>query len=138
MAQAMKWDGFYFPLPVLTREEAANALEQLRSWEASRGPGGGDGGNCGVELRGDDRFDLHLLLPWASGLVRHPALLAAARELLGTDDVLVWSVRRERQARRAPGASRRPTRIRRNAGLRPALGAITAWLALSDAPAEAG
>ena len=47
----MKRDGFYFPLPVLTREEAANVLEQLRSLEASRGPGGGRDG--GVELRGD-------------------------------------------------------------------------------------
>jgi hypothetical protein len=47
----MKRDGFYFPLPVLTRKEAANALEQLRSWEVSRGPGGGRDG--GVELRSD-------------------------------------------------------------------------------------
>lgn len=121
-------DGFAAPLPVLSSEEAARALSDLERYEAMQPEG---------RLTGDSRFKLHLLLPWAARLVRHPALLEAARAALGTADVLAWSCDVNDKA---PGAGTfaSPHQDSTYARLTPADQSLTAWLALSDAPREAG
>ncbi len=66
-----------------------------------------------------------------------PALLEAARAALGTDDVLVWSSDLNDKAALSPtqaSAHQDST----YANLVPSDAALTAWLALSDAPEEAG
>ena len=87
--EVMQNDGCYFPLPVITREKASIILDELYSWEASRQS------DCEVvqqqQLTGDDRFDIHLLFPWAAAIVRHPTLVNAVRDALGTNNILVWS-----------------------------------------------
>lgn len=120
-------DGFASPLRVLGRDAAVDALAAFERFEASRGG----------QLCGDDRFKLHLLLPWVSALVRHPALLAAARAALGTSDLLVWSSDiNDKAPHSAKYAS--PHQDSTYASLCPADAAVTAWLALTDAPSEAG
>ena len=135
--EVMQTDGCYFPLPVITREEASIILDDLYSWEKSRQS------DCEVvqqsqqQLTGDDRFDIHLLFPWAAALVRHPTLVNAVRDALGTDNVLVWSS----DINNKPPHSRKyvsPHQDSTYAKLSPASGAVTAWVALTDAPAEAG
>lgn len=144
-------DGFASPIRVLSREEAAEALAELEAYEAEYGEQG--------RLGGDARFKIHLLLPWAARLVRHPALVAAAQEALGTKDILVWSSDvNDKPPHSATYASAhqlspstglplwntdeemRPQAHQDStyAGLLPADGALTAWVALSDAPVEAG
>ena len=136
---------------MLSREEAAEALAELEAYEAEYGEQG--------RLGGDARFKIHLLLPWAARLVRHPALVAAAQEALGTKDILVWSSDvNDKPPHSATYASAhqlspstglplwntdeemRPQAHQDStyAGLLPADGALTAWVALSDAPVEAG
>ena len=69
--------------------------------------------------------------------MRHPALVAAAQEALGTKDILVWSSDvNDKPPHSATYASAHQDST--YAGLLPADGALTAWVALSDAPVEAG
>jgi len=133
--EVMQNDGCYFPLPVITREKASIILDELYSWEASRQS------DCEVvqqqQLTGDDRFDIHLLFPWAAALVRHPTLVNAVRDALGTNNILVWSS----DINSKPPHSQKyvsPHQDSTYANLTPATGAVTAWVALTDAPVEAG
>lgn len=137
--EVMQNDGCYFPLPVITREKASIILGELYSWEASRRQSScdEDGGVVQRQLAGDDRFDLHLLFPWAASLVRHPTIINAVREALGTDNILVWSS----DINNKPPHSQKyisPHQDSTYANLTPASGAVTAWVALTDASEEAG
>lgn len=141
MNEVMQNDGCYFPLPVITREEASIILGELYSWEASRRQSSCDEDGGVVQrqrqLAGDDRFDLHLLFPWAACLVRHPTLISAVRVALGTDNILVWSS----DINNKPPHSQKyvsPHQDSTYANLSPASGAVTAWVALTDASEEAG
>src|SRR5207249_1753518 len=60
-------DGFYVPIRVLSREEAAGYRRRLETYEAERG------GALGGALR----HKTHLLLAWLDRLVRHARLLEA-------------------------------------------------------------
>src|SRR5215470_18195717 len=73
-------DGYYAPVRVLSREEAARCRSQLQSVE--RGLGG--------PLRGTYRIKPHLLFTWLADLVRRPAILDAVEDVLGPN-LLVWS-----------------------------------------------
>lgn len=73
-------DGFYFPVPVLTPDEARECRRRLEAVEAA------NGGQLGGELRQKP----HLLFTWLADLVRHPAILDAVEDVLGPD-LLVWS-----------------------------------------------
>ena len=127
VAAAYARDGFVAPLRILSASEAAEALAALDAHEMA----------CGGALHGDARFKLHLLYPWAAKLVRHPRLTKAVAAALGTNDLLVWSS----DINAKPAAT--PTFASAHqdstyANLEPADGALTAWLALTDAPSEAG
>ncbi len=73
-------DGFYVPIRVLSREEAAGYRRRLETYEAERG------GAIGGELR----HKTHLLFTWLDRLVRHPRILDAAEDVLGPN-LLCWS-----------------------------------------------
>ena len=120
-------DGFVSPLHILSPDEAAAALAALEVYEVEKG---------GM-LRGDERFKLHLLFPWAAKLVRNPQLTEAVAAALGTDNLLVWSS----DINSKPAYSQVYASAHQDstyAKLDPADGALTAWLALSDAPRESG
>jgi non-heme Fe2+,alpha-ketoglutarate-dependent halogenase len=68
-------DGFFFPVPVLTREEAAACRRRLEAVEATHA----------AELR----HKPHLLFTWLADLVRHPTILDAVEDVLGPN-LLVW------------------------------------------------
>jgi hypothetical protein len=73
-------DGYYFPVRVLTKDEAGAAREKLERVER----------DLGGPLRGVYRVKPHLLFTWLADLVRHPVLLDAGEDVLGPD-VLCWN-----------------------------------------------
>jgi ectoine hydroxylase-related dioxygenase (phytanoyl-CoA dioxygenase family) len=73
-------DGFYFPVPVLTPDEAHEYRRRLEAVEAAHGG----------QLSGELRQKPHLLFTWLADLVRHPAILDAVEDVLGPN-LLVWS-----------------------------------------------
>jgi len=73
-------DGYLFPLPVLTADEAADLRARLEAWER----------HAGGPLAGHLRHKAHLLFPWLWDLVFHPAIVDAIEDLLGPD-LLCWS-----------------------------------------------
>ena len=64
-------DGFYFPLRVLSPEEAVE-------------------GERGGPLGGELRHKGHLLFTWLDELIRHPRVLDAVEDILGPN-LLCWS-----------------------------------------------
>ena len=73
-------DGFYFPVPVLSREEAAGYRDCLQRHEAK----------TGKPLQGNWRHKTHLLFTWADELVHHPKILDAVEDVIGPD-ILCWT-----------------------------------------------
>jgi hypothetical protein len=123
-------DGFLFPLPALTREEAARCLGQLEAFEAAVG------GPLTSETT-DPRYRsrTHVLLAWVHGLARHPAILDAVEDLIGPDILVytsTWFIKEPGSA--AIAAWHQDATY---FGLRPYVH-VTAWLALTDATADNG
>ena len=73
-------DGFYFPVPVLSLDEAAHYRRCLEAHEA----------RSGGPLQGNWRHKTHLLFTWADELVHHPRILDAVESVLGPD-ILCWT-----------------------------------------------
>ncbi len=73
-------DGYLFPLPALSREEAGRCRAALETFEAA------NGGPIASNLR----HKVHLIFTWARDLVRNPRVLDAVEDLLGPD-ILCWS-----------------------------------------------
>jgi ectoine hydroxylase-related dioxygenase (phytanoyl-CoA dioxygenase family) len=73
-------DGFFFPIRVLSPEQAQEYRSRLEAVEREQGG----------PLRGELRHKSHLLFTWLDALVRHPTLLDAVEDLLGPD-LLCWS-----------------------------------------------
>ncbi|HEX3884520.1 MAG TPA: phytanoyl-CoA dioxygenase family protein [Stellaceae bacterium] len=118
-------DGFIFPIEAFSREEALGFRDRLEGFERAEGRKFGKGHN----------FKPHLLFPWVDALVRHPAVLDPVEDLIGPDIRLfhftIW-----------PKSAGDPAYVSWHQdstyfGLEPAAH-VTAWVALTDAPAEAG
>ena len=73
-------DGYYFPVPVLSRVEARDMRRELEEYEATHGG----------PLKGGDRFKSHLLFKWLADLVRAPRVLDAVEDLIGPN-ILCWT-----------------------------------------------
>merc|ERR1719397_490703 len=74
----------YIPcLEILPAGEAARLYQQYRGYLERYGDSAG-------RLPGDLRFRAHLVAHWARDIVFHPRLVAAAQELLGTENVICW------------------------------------------------
>lgn len=77
---AFERDGYYAPLPALTRAEAAGHRRDLEAFEAAHGR----------PLRAEYRQKAHLLFTGLADLVRDSRILDHVERVLGPD-LLVWS-----------------------------------------------
>jgi non-heme Fe2+,alpha-ketoglutarate-dependent halogenase len=118
-------NGYVSPVDVFSREQSGQYLEQLESFEASQHQ----------QLSKGFNFKPHLLFRWVDEIARHPAVLDAVEDIIGPNIRLfhlsVW-----------PKNANDPAYINWHQdatyfGLEPST-QITAWVALSDAPIEAG
>ena len=60
-------NGFFFPLRVMSEEEASYYRDKLEEYEE----------NLGKPISGNERHKAHLLFTWIDTLVRHPLILDA-------------------------------------------------------------
>ncbi len=118
-------DGFLFPVGAFSLDEARHYFDRLEAFERGQGQEFGKGHN----------FKPHLLFRWVDEIVHHPAVLDAVEDLIGPDIRLfhlsVW-----------PKHAHDPAFVSWHQdatyfGLEPAV-QVTAWVALTDAPVEAG
>jgi len=120
------WDeGFLFPVPVMSREEAAGYRRALEAYEA------GNGG----PIAGNLRHKTHLLFTWADEIARNSNVLDAVESLLGPD-ILLWG---SSFFIKEPGTTSYVS-WHQDATYWGLDGSdiVTAWVALADAPVEAG
>ena len=118
-------DGFYFPVPVLSLDEAARYRRCLEAHEA----------RSGGPLQGNWRHKTHLLFTWADELVHHPRILDAVESVLGPD-ILCWTTNFFIKEAAHPGF----VSWHQDStywGLDPD-DVITAWVAFTDATPENG
>src|ERR1700675_3443864 len=85
-------DGYYFPVRVLSDDEARQQRERLERVER----------DLGGPLRGVYRIKPHLLFTRLAELVRHPVLLDAVEDVLGPD-LLCWNSSFFTKEARSPG-----------------------------------
>lgn len=122
---AFQRDGFLFPIPVMTAEEARRYRRELETYEQSNGG----------PISSNMRHKVHLLFTWANALVHHPKILDAIEDVLGPD-ILCWT---SNFFIKEPGT---PAFVSWHQdatywGLS-SDEVVTAWVALSDAPVESG
>jgi non-heme Fe2+,alpha-ketoglutarate-dependent halogenase len=73
--------GIHFPLRALETQEVAQARQRLASTREK----------FGGRLAGRMNQKPHLLFPWLADMVRHPRVLDAVEDVLGTPDILCWA-----------------------------------------------
>lgn len=118
-------EGCYFPVPVLSREEAARYRADLEQHEAK----------TGKPLQGNWRHKSHLLFTWADALVHHPRILDAVEDVIGPD-ILCWTTNFFIKEANSPGF----VSWHQDStywGLDPD-DVITAWVAFTDVTPENG
>ncbi len=117
--------GYYAPVRVMPKGDAAQLRHALESYEAE----------AGGPLAGPLRHKSHLLFTWLADLVRHPAILDAVEDVIGPN-ILCWGSSFFIKEPRNPGF----VSWHQDStywGLDPA-DVITAWVAFSDSTAENG
>jgi hypothetical protein len=123
-----RWDGYLFPLPALSPEEIATCRDGLDRFERW----------LGMPVTAADRkwrSAAYVFLPWVDALVRHPQVLDAVESLIGPDILVYTSTFFIKEARSPVFAAWHQDAT--YFGLDPHEH-VTAWLALSEAGAEAG
>ena len=125
---SFRHDGFLFPIPALTPEEIATCLAGLHRLEADLG--------CPV-AEADVKWRSHAYAhsPWFNDLIRHPRILDAIEDVIGPD-ILVWTSTffiKEPNSPTFAAWHQDGTYF----GLEPHE-QVCAWVALTDASAEAG
>jgi non-haem Fe2+, alpha-ketoglutarate-dependent halogenase len=125
--------GYVSPLTLWTPQEASRHYELLLGYEAAVG--------CSSESRrtlsGDDRFKIHLLLPWAWELVHHPVLVRAVQECLQTADVWCWStdLNIKEPCSKSMYTWHQDAAF---ANMEPSSGAVTVWVAFTRSDVDSG
>ena len=117
-------DGYYAPIPVMSRQEADALRGKLETFESGAGL-----------LTGKLRQKSHLLFTWLNDLVRHPRILDAVEDVIGPN-ILCWGTTFFIKEPRNPGF----VSWHQDStywGLDPA-DVVTAWVALSDSTAANG
>ena len=84
--------GYLFPLPVLTTEEAGRHRGEVEGLLANHG-------ETGREVL---RHKGHVALAWLADLVRHPAIIELVPHILGPD-ILCWTINFFIKEPRSPG-----------------------------------
>ena len=123
-----RYNGYLFPFPALSAAELAECNEGLARYEAWLG---------GPVNKSDRRWRsaAYVMLPWLDQLVQHPKILDVVEELIGPD-ILVYTATffiKEAESPTFAAWHQDATYF----GLDP-YEHVTAWVALSDASAEAG
>ncbi len=121
-------DGYLFPFPALSAAELAECNDGLARFEGWLGKPVNEG-----DFRW--RSASYVILPWVDALVRHPRILDVVEDLIGPD-ILVYTATWFIKERRSPTFAawhQDATYF----GLDPHEH-VTAWVALSEADAEAG
>ena len=81
IADRFAWDGYVFPLDILSQEQAAAYRAELESLEAR---------SRGSKLGNKDQLNYpHVIFRFAHEIVTHPDLLDAVEAILGPD-ILIW------------------------------------------------
>ncbi|HEX7124606.1 MAG TPA: phytanoyl-CoA dioxygenase family protein [Thermodesulfobacteriota bacterium] len=118
-------NGFVYPVDAFGRERAQGYRRRMESFERAQG----------MQLTKGQNFKPHLLFTWVDEIVHHPAVLDAVEDLIGPNIRLfhlsVWPKNANDPA--FVGWHQDATYF----GLEPPE-QVTAWVALSDAPVEAG
>ena len=73
-------DGYYFPVTILSEDEARAKRSLLESFETDEGK----------PIGGAQRNKSHLLFKWVDDLMRHSTMLDAIEDLIGPD-ILCWN-----------------------------------------------
>lgn len=118
-------DGFYFPVPVLSRNEARGYRENLEAHERV----------LGAPIASNMRHKVHLLFTWANELAHHPKILDAVEDVIGPN-ILCWNTTFFIKEANSPSF----VSWHQDAtywGLSTD-DVITAWVAFADAPVESG
>src|SRR4051794_5650246 len=123
-----RYNGYLFPFPALSLEELAECNEGLARYEAWLGK---------PVNEADRRWRSagYVMLPWLDALVRHPRILDVVEDLIGPD-ILVYTATffiKEANSPTFAAWHQDATYF----GLTPHKH-VTAWVALSEASAEAG
>ncbi|MBI3371254.1 MAG: phytanoyl-CoA dioxygenase family protein [Betaproteobacteria bacterium] len=72
--------GYFFPIRVMSSEDAARYRSRLEAHET----------RTGAPLQGNWRHKSHLLFTWVDELVHHPKILDAIEDVIGPD-ILCWT-----------------------------------------------
>ena len=123
-----RYDGYLFPFPALSREELAECNAGLARYEAWLGTRINEADRCW-------RSAAYVFLPWLDALIRHERILDVVEDLIGPD-ILVYTATffiKEAHSPTFAAWHQDATYF----GLDPHEH-VTAWVALSDANAEAG
>jgi non-heme Fe2+,alpha-ketoglutarate-dependent halogenase len=81
IAERFAADGYYFPIDVLSADEAASCRQKLETLENA---------NYGNKLGNKSQLNYpHIIFRFADSIVRHPRILDAVEAILGPD-ILVW------------------------------------------------
>src|SRR6185503_18199860 len=118
-------EGYYFPVRVLSDDEARQQRERLERVER----------DLGGPLRGVYRVKPHLLFTWLADLVRHPVLLDAVEDVLGPA-LLCWNSFFFTKEARSPGFVSWHQDATYWGLSEPDV--LTAWVAFTDATVENG
>jgi hypothetical protein len=122
-------DGYLYPLPALSPDEAGRYRGALEAFETRLGKQLTEAGR-------KYRSRTYLLFGWAQALVRHPAILDAVEDVIGPDILVfttTWFIK-EPGTPHVAGWHQDATHF----GLDPSDQHITAWIALSDASRDSG
>jgi len=118
-------DGYYFPVRVMTAKQAAHYRGCLERYEHQ----------LGGPIASNYRHKVHLLFTWAAQLIRHPAILDAAEDILGPN-LLCWTTNffiKEAHTGAFVSWHQDSTYWGLSSDE-----VMTAWVALSDAPVRSG
>jgi len=120
-----KREGYVFPVPVMSRDQAATYRAQLEAFEAANGG----------PIAGNLRHKSHLLFTWANAIAHTPAVLDAVESILGPDILLWGSSFFIKEPKTSAYVS-----WHQDATYWGLDGSevVTAWIALADAPVESG
>ena len=121
-------NGFQFPIPVLTREEAAARMQDIERLEARIG-------TPLSKAHKKYRSGSYTFLPWVEALCRHPRVLDAVEDVIGPDILVYWATFFVKE----PGSPAFTAWHQDSTyfGLDPHEH-VTAWIALTDASEQAG
>ncbi len=120
-----KREGYVFPVPVMSREEAASYRARLEAFEEMNGG----------PIAGNMRHKTHLLFTWANEIAHNPRILDAVESILGPD-ILLWGSSffiKEPKTTAFVSWHQDATYWGLDGS-----DVVTAWVALADAPVESG